>query len=636
MLSDNIETYDFNELFSNIDDYTKVNNELRERFNTNFLERKNPAILKIDDTEFNMTLGKVFLNICLMKPYAELHMTPTKEDIFTADSMPQDVLEAYFNHILSEVKEINKDEEKIKYDDTRQAIADAEDELCDLSGQYNVNVGNTLSYRDFIRMETEDPEAAKLFSPKVKPGQFHEIENQFKQAGKDFQAYFEKHKDAEIYPFIASETGLNIKQAVQCFMFVGLKPNMEGQVIPVVIKDNFLHGLTSLESYYINSCGTRLALTTNKKYTKRSGYLTRKLSLANIDHYHDDSIKDCGTKHYLIYNVNNKEKLNMILGRQYYDINDKNEKTSDVLKTITEKSKDLIGKKIGLRSPVACCGEHVCATCYGRELSRINKDANTGLIATLKLTEPLTQRLLSAKHLLSTKSENIDWGKNFPDVFRVNLDSIYFVPDTSCSVSFVKPTVEDYDEDEDAYFVTKISVLQAGTKKAVEYISPTKLFINSKFLPVEKMKDDDPSISINSKNVGEDEYVFKYHVKNAELTRSLQEILDLIENSDHLGISNYDDLVNKFDDLLIENGLNYINSVHIEMICAVLIRNLETGKRLDFSKAKLDEYVIDRVSKAIMDGPLATSLSFERINDQLIDLKTYSKDEVSMMDALFL
>jgi DNA-binding ferritin-like protein (Dps family) len=98
------------------------------------------------------------------------------------------------------------------------------------------------------------------------------------------------------------------------------------------------------------------------------------------------------------------------------------------------------------------------------------------------------------------------------------------------------------------------------------------------------MKDDDTEISLNSKTVGEDKYVFKFQVKNNELTKSLQQILDLIESNSHLGIKNYHDFVNKFADLLIENEMDYIDSVHPEMLAAVLIRDEITGKRLDFSK----------------------------------------------------
>lgn len=369
--------------------------------------------------------------------------------------------------------------------------------------------------------------------------------------------------------------------------------------------------------------------------TKRSGYLTRKLSLSNIDHYHDDSIEDCGTKHFVIFSVDSERKKSQIIGRHYYLLDDEDKKVSDELFTVTEES-DIVGKNIGLRSPVTCAGKHVCATCYGKHLSKINKDVNTGLVATNKLTEPLTQRLLSAKHLLSTKTDKVEWGDDFTEVFSVNMNTIYLLQDVECTISFIKPKSEEFDEDEEMYFIDTFNILMAGNKRSTEYKSPVKLFVNPKLLPVDKMKDDDTEISINSKNIDDGEFIFKYQVKNTELTQSLQAILDLIENTDHLGITDYSKFVNKFDDLLIENDLDYINSVHIEMISAVLIRDLETGKRLDFSQDKLNDYTIIRLSKSVMDGPLAVSLSFERINDQLSDLATYEKDEISMMDNLFL
>ena len=39
----------------------------------------------------------------------------------------------------------------------------------------------------------------------------------------------------------------------------------------------------------------------------------------------------------------------------------------------TDDSLDIIGTKIGLRSPVTCAGRHVCATCYGRQLSLLRR-----------------------------------------------------------------------------------------------------------------------------------------------------------------------------------------------------------------------------------------------------------------------
>lgn len=607
-----------------------VKEEIKTRLSFDYSSRKLPVTVLVDGKPIDMTIGKLFLNILLLKPFAMTETPVNEEDIFTESSITQDGFEELFNHILDRLSDCN-----VTYSEIRESLIESMNEMCDLSGDYNVKVGYSVSFRDFVRMEVEDEKAAGLFNPDIKPGAFHKIEDDFNECGKKLMEYFRNHKETELHPFVISETGINKKQFTQCVGFVGLKPDMEGNVIPITVKDNFLHGLSGLEGYFINSLGTRKALCTNSKMTRRSGYLTRKLSLSNIDHYHDDNIKDCGTTHFVKFSVDNKRKLNQIIDRHYYLLDDDGNKLSDELFTVSEES-DIIGKVIGLRSPVTCCGKHVCATCYGRKLSAINRDVNTGLVATNKLTEPLTQRLLSAKHLLSTKTDKIEWGEDFTEIFSVNMDSIYFQPETECSISFKKPSLEEFDEDENMYYVSEINILLSGNKKATTYISPVRLFINPKILSVEKMKDDDTDINFNSKSLDEDDFVFKYQAKNTELTQSLQEILDLIETSDHLGIIDYNDFVNKFDDLLIENDLDYINSIHIEMISAVLVRDAETGKRLDFSKKDLDAYTIDRVSKSVMNGPLAVSLSFERINDQLIDLNTYEKDEVSMMDNLFL
>lgn len=215
------------------------------------------------------------------------------------------------------------------------------------------------------------------------------------------------------------------------------------------------------------------------------------------------------------------------------------------------------------------------------------------------------------------------------------MDAIYFKPDMDFSITIKKPTAENYDEDEEKYYIESFQIQSPSVKKAIEYTSPVRFFINPKVLTVDVMKDDSPKIDISSKSLNEDEFIFKYQPKNNELTKSLQQILDLIESNGHLGIDDYNAFVNKFDDLLIENDMDSINSVHIEMITSTLIKDAETHKAVDFSKDTLRPYVINRVSRTVLEAPLAVRLSFERINDQLVDLDTYDEDRVSMMDYLF-
>lgn len=619
-----VEFFDFNEYLVNSHKYLEEKQLIKDQILTNYETRRNQVTVKIGEDEETRSLGFVLLNMILFAPYVGHSQLPLSfNDLFDKQDLTADDLNEYVDRVISKFKEY-----EVPYDHIREGIAVLLNEASDISGDLNVKAGHGLSYLGFLKVMNEDKSTHSMFNPDITYGQFNDIEKQSNALGKQIINYFKEHENTELHPYVASDTGINKKQLTQFLGFVGLKPDIDGSVIPVAIEDNFLNGLKKLESYYINSKGTRQALITNYKMVRRSGYLTRKLSLSMIDRFHDNNIFDCGTSHYVIFNVDNQKKKNQIIGRHYYELDDTGHKINDLLLTVKADS-DIIGRKIGLRSPVTCCGKHVCATCYGRELSEINKNINTGLTAVLKLTEPITQRLLSAKHLLTTNTDKVEWGEQFLSYLYVNMNNVYF-KDDNVTVTFAYPTNEDYDEDEDMFYTQTITLKNSTDRKEHVYTSPVRLYINPKLL-----KDSTCDVTISASSVDEDEYIFKYQTKNNVLSKSLQQVIDLIESTGHLGISEYNDFVNKFDDLLIENGLDYIKSIHVEMISSNLIRNADTGKRLDFSQDILEPYVINRISKAIMTAPISVSMSFERINDQLIDLNTYNKTEPSLMDYLF-
>lgn len=187
-----------------------------------------------------MTLGRLLVNLLVNKPLIYMNIPLKESDLFTKDTMTQSALEEYFNYLLDRIVSEGIDAD---YSQTREMFIKSMNEMCDLSGSYNVKVGNSISYRDFLRMEIEDPEAERLFKPEVKPGSFSDIEAQFNSHGKKLMRYLREH-DSELRPFICSETGINGKQLTQCIGFIGLKPDMDGSVIPVTISDNFLNGLS--------------------------------------------------------------------------------------------------------------------------------------------------------------------------------------------------------------------------------------------------------------------------------------------------------------------------------------------------------------------------------------------------------
>jgi hypothetical protein len=172
--------------------------------------------------------------------------------------------------------------------------------------------------------------------------------------------------------------------------------------------------------------------------------------------------------------------------------------------------------------------------------------------------------------------------------------------------------MDEYDMPKDIKFFVNLKIIK---EKEADYNQETDTYI------------------VSAKVFGEDP-VFTFQVKNNELTKSLEQIVDLIETVDHLGVKTYHEMATKFSDLILENGLA-MDSVHAEMIVSNLVRDAETGKRLDFSKKSLDEYKLIRVTNSVMDAPLSVSMAFERLDEQLVDLDTYEKDGVSLMDHLY-
>ena len=94
--------------------------------------------------------------------------------------------------------------------------------------------------------------------------------------------------------------------------------------------------------------------------------------------------------------------------------------------------KHLVGKTLYFRSPMTCAshthGHGVCYRCYGN-LAYTNADINIGKIATEILGSDLTQKLLSAKHLLESKIVSMNWPEYFKDFFEINWNIIVIKDD---------------------------------------------------------------------------------------------------------------------------------------------------------------------------------------------------------------
>jgi len=214
--------------------------------------------------------------------------------------------------------------------------------------------------------------------------------------------------------------------------------------------------------------------------------------------------------------IENKTCLKQLNGRFYYNEND------ELTMINSDEDDHLIGTTIRLRSPITCaCKEGICKTCYGM-LSKINKEMNIGIIATLLLTNPLTQRLLSAKHLLQANIDKIEWDPVFFEYFSIIKRELTLLDESK--ITIYKEDMEfDEESDDEKPYTNRFFINDQ------EFIPPIPLFINEE-IDIEKAFDPDSELyEFSNKDLDETDYIFKFVVENNGLSASLLDIKNLIE-----------------------------------------------------------------------------------------------------------
>jgi hypothetical protein len=246
--------FNFTNIFSKYEEYEYAKNDLKNLILQDYSARKNPAKIQIGAQIIDATLGRVLINLLIMKPFVEKDVVLTEDFIFGFTSVTANNLNKYFNNIITKGKTV------VDFDDLRKTIAETINEMSDLSGELNMLAGNSISFHDFVRLYVEDPEAKEIFNYKLKENmQFDEIEDEFLKLGHTIKKFFLDRPNTELYPFMTADTGINKKQLTQAIGFVGLKPDIDGSIIAHAIDENYLTGLKTIQNYFINAKGTRKA-----------------------------------------------------------------------------------------------------------------------------------------------------------------------------------------------------------------------------------------------------------------------------------------------------------------------------------------------------------------------------------------
>ena len=601
--------------------------------------------------EYVLPLRLFIINTILWYPFVELNGINVLDEsfiIFNPEVLPN--IENYLNdNLISILTEYHVKPSSMNY-----AISEVLYNLRGISNDYSIILGLDFNIPMFTKLYSENDRIREIMECHFEnDAQPHEIEQELSVLEKEFIGIVTGMKDNHLGIALRAQTGIKHKQLTEFAISEGLKPDISGRTIPIPIQTSTLIGGTNTPSaQYIDAAAARKSLIMNKKVMGIAGHFGKTVLMSARTLSMSTEVSDCGTKHLVAYDVLNKTILKKLTGK-FYRLTDDPEEELKLLNA--KKDKNLIGKTIYVRSAATCAcrnQHHVCAKCVGLT-AVINADISDGISAfeSEEITKVVNQNILSAKHLLSTNSEEIKFNKEFYDFFTIVGGEINPIVNENSNVNikdyaiYVDPSdiVKMEEMDDDSLYNTVIETGRFFIRNINDPSEPDiviqvegekEIFIEESMLALLRSGNN----MIKFTDLEDDDKLFEVIIMNNELTKPLYELMHLLDkqSKDTINID-IDYISNKFLSLVIDAKID-VSAIACELIINRLIRSAEDiYRRPDFSKDTLEPYVIFTVRKSLEKNPSPLmGIGFQNIKRQLLSNDLFEKrTETSYIDNFF-
>ncbi len=483
-----------------------------------------------------------------------------------------------------------------------------------------------------------------------------DVEDLLRRKTSELIAEFSRTKNPVWY---ISKAGNHIKpkQVQELFLSYGQIPDVSGNVIPYTMQGNgFATGYIDPITYYIAATGARLSAIMNKEHMGEAGYLSRNLILASRTMKLSRTTFDCGTKHMLHLKVTDSTFLHRLENKWFCEY------LGQPLQLIHyETHKHLIGKKIWIRSLLTCaCGDEVCHVCYGKDSHLVMNMPGMAIFNTEVYSEPVSQNILSTKHLLFTAANKLVFSKSFDKYFKFNAGDIYLKDKEELANTANSGHLSIRIEEGNMIPINQNDMIEYNTfGNNVEspffiYDSKTKEYESIEIMNYESMFIDSPSmkffklvtdkktntvyyeLSLDTLSSELEGRLMSIDIKNNGLTDNLYMIMNLL-NKDAAKYDDYNQLAQDFFENLIHAGIK-CRHVQAEVILNRLIRDADDlYKRPNFSKFENPKYKILTLNQALLNTKAPTiGFSYQEIKRQILSDALYEeKDGSSYLDPLY-
>lgn len=638
--------------------YKSILNLLKDGIETNLVQNTFINVEFADGNAVDLAIVDYYLNLIMWNMLIRTNVAIESKHIFFADEIKKDTIKDYIDKFLIDISRkrfTNKELNNI-IDDTLYRIHDID--------IFSMFFSNTVNLEDNVFLMKKNKEFDKCMHVDVKDIALEDV----KSFGMDYaNKSIDIIKDSKKYlgydhcladAFRASE-GINPKQYKEFAINIGTKPDGHNGIFPFAINHSFINGgVSSPLEYFIESSTGRTAQIIKYNNVGSSGHFARLLGLNNMDSFlHPDPNYDCCSSNFVEIVIKDKKTLKM-LNNRYYRLH-----PHGMEKLIKSTSTDLIGKKIYLRSPITCAsaarGQGICYKCYGDLAytvydAGINFGVNIGRIASETLSSSLTQKLLSAKHLLETFIEKINWTKKFNETFEVTGNTATI--DSEINYKNYKLIIDpesielENEEDDDLSFsddedyrpiyneyISEFDIMENGEIHHISNDKNSKLYISNELNSVIRRKGEpiDGKIYIDFSEL-KDIILFIIPIENNELSKTLEHLENLLNKNSTIKGMDINQLLQSLIDTVIEGGLN-IASTHIEVIMSNQIRDGEDILERPKWYLPNPSYEILSLNRALTCNPSVTiSLSYQKISKLLYNPLTYRKKGASFMDLFFM
>ena len=638
--------------------YDSVINLLRDGIETKEVQHGFVNVTFADKVSIDITIPDYLVNLIMWHMLIGVNTPIESKHIFFCDEIKSDNIKDYIDTFLIDInrKRFSNKELNNIIDDTLYRIHDID--------QFAFFLSNTVNLEDNVTLMEKSPEFNECMHADLSKTPLEDVKsvgmsyaNKAISIMKDSKKYLGyDHCLADAWR--ASE-GINPKQFKEFTINIGTKPDGHGGVFEKPILNSFINGgVSSPMDYFIESSTGRTAQIIKYNNVGESGAFARLLGLNNMDSsLNPDPNFDCHSTNFVEIVIKDRKTLKMLMNRYYRLYPDGKEMI------ITKNSTDLIGKKIYLRSPITCAsaakGHGICYKCYG-DLAYTVYDAelhfgvNIGRIASENLSSSLTQKLLSAKHLLETFVERVSWVDKFNELFEIegNVISTNSELEHKDYRLLIDPeTIEMENEEDDDLsdsdgdtagiyneYIYDFDVEGPGgeifhicnDKNAKLYISnELNLAIRKKGEPI------DGKVCVDFTDLKEIP-LFIMLIENSELSKTLKHLQDLLDKNSTIKGMTIHQLLQAVIDTVIEGGLK-IASTHLEVVIGNQCRDNENI--LERPKWYLHNpgYEILSLNRSLTCNPSVTiSLSYQKVSKVLYNPLTFKKNGSSFMDLFFM